>query len=109
MNIGFILVDNINNKNDINKVKLLSSVGNFNKNLEKQKEYVIKKQNDYFIKYETPRKNNIDNYNKYLLDKNILYEKWNISKNIKDLYELLSLNKPIINDVPEIYTIHAIK
>lgn len=109
MNIGYILIDNINNKNNLNKDKLLSAVNLFNKELEKKNEYEIKRRNEYNIKYDIPRKNNMDNYDKYIKDKNILYDKWNTSKNIKDLYELLSLNKPIIKDVEDIYTIYPIK
>ena len=109
MNIGYLLIDNINTKNNSNKDKLLSAVNKFNKELQKKQEYEIKRRNEYNIKYDTPRKNNIDNYNKYINDKKILYDKWDTSKNIKDLYELLSLNKPIIKDVDDIYTIYPIK
>lgn len=105
---GYILIDNLNTTTDINKTKLLSASGTYNKKLNEQKEDRIKKTNEYKNKYETPRKNNIDNYDKYLRNKDILYKKWKNTNHIKDLYELISIKTPEYIDVPDIYTIHPI-
>jgi hypothetical protein len=107
--IGYILIDNvINIKNDSNKIKLLAAIKNHNKDIMEKKEKTIEKQNTYTIKYDTPRKNNIDNYHKYLRNKEVLYNKWNKSKAVKDLYELISLQRPEYIEVPDIYTIDKI-
>lgn len=111
IDIGYILIDNIINiKNDTNKTKLLSSVKNHNKHISDKKEELIEKQNIYINDYETPRKNNIDNYNKYLRNKEFLYDKWKTSKAVKDLYELISLKQPEYIEIPnDIYSVSMMK
>jgi hypothetical protein len=104
--IGYILIDNLITTTDINKTKLLSATGTYNKKLDEQKNERIKKTNEYKNKYETPRRNNIDNYNKYLRNKEILYTKWTNTKHIKDLYELISMKTPEYIEVSDIYTIY---
>lgn len=111
IDIGYILIDNIINiKNDTNKTKLLSSVKNHNKHISDKKEELIEKRNIYINDYETPRKNNIDNYNKYLRNKEFLYDKWKKSKTVKDLYELISLKQPEYIEIPiDIYSVSMMK
>ena len=111
IDIGYILIDNIINiKNDTNKTKLLSAVKNHNKHISDKKEELIEKQNIYINDYETPRKKNIDNYNKYLRNKEILYNKWKTSKAVKDLYELISLKQPEYTEIPnDIYSVSVMK
>ena len=69
-----------------------------------KKEEIIKNRNIYLTKYDIPRKNNNDNYDKYIKDKQILYNKWKQSKAVKDLYSLLALKRPEYNEVEDIYT-----
>lgn len=103
--IGYVLIDNIINiKNDNNKIKLLSEIKQFNKDIMDKKEEIIKNRNIYLTKYDIPRKNNNDNNDKYLKDKEILYNKWKQSKTVKDLYSLLALKRPEYNEVIDIYT-----
>ena len=59
---------------------------------------------EYKKKYELPRKTNDDNYEKYLINYNKKYYKWIETNNIKDLFELVSIKKPELKEVPEIYT-----
>jgi hypothetical protein len=106
--IGYILIENINTTTDLNKIKLLSMTGTYNKNFNKRKQDIIKNTNEYKTKYETLRQNNIDNYNKYLREKDILFTKWKQSQNIKDLYQLISIKTPEYIDIPDIYTINSI-
>jgi hypothetical protein len=108
IDIGHILIDNvINIKTDSNKIKLLSSLKNHNKYISDKNEEIIKNTNIYKTKYETPRKNNNDNYDKFLRTKEQLFNKWNKSKKVKDLYDLISLQQPEYIDVPNIYTIYT--
>lgn len=103
MEIGFILIDNINNKIDLDKIKLMNSINEYNKNKNLIIENEKKKIEKYKNKYEIPRKNNEDNYQQYLINYKNKYDKWNKSKNVKDLFELVSIKKPIFQDVPDIY------
>ena len=108
IDIGHILIDNvINIKTDSNKIKLLSSLKDHNKDISEKKEEIISKTNIYMTKYELPRKNNNDNYDKYLRTKELLFNKWQKSKKVKDLYDLISLQQPEYIDVPDIYTIYT--
>lgn len=104
MEIGFILIDNINNKIDLDKIKLMNSINEYNKNKNLIIENEKKKIEKYKNKYEIPRKNNEDNYQQYLINYKNKYDKWNKSKNVKDLFELVSIKKPIFQDVPDIYS-----
>ncbi len=106
--IGFLLIDNINSKTDINKIKLISSIANYKKELEKQKEKEKEKYNKYYAKYESKRKNNNSKYDKYLKENNQLLQKWQKTKKTKDLYDYLLLNKPDLEEVEDIYTINPI-
>jgi hypothetical protein len=107
IDIGHILIDNIINiKIDSNKIKLLSALKNHNKDISDMNEEIIKNRNMYITKYEIPRKNNNDNYDKFLRTKELLFNKWKKSKKVKDLYDLISLHQPEYIDIPDIYTIY---
>ena len=107
LDIGHILIDNvINIKNDSNKIKLLSALKIHNKDISDKKEEIVKKTNLYINTYDMPRKNNLTNYDKYLRTKELLFNKWKQSKKTNDLYELISLQQPEYNEVPDIYTIY---
>lgn len=106
--IGYLLVDNINSKTDINKVKLMSSITTYKNELEKKAKKEKDKQNKYYIEYESKRKNNNEKYNKYMKDNKILFEKWRKSKKSNDLYNYLTLKKPDIEEIDDIYTINAV-
>jgi hypothetical protein len=110
IDIGHLLIDNIINiKNDNNKIKLLSVLKNYNKDILDKKEDIIKRSNMYITKYDMPRKNNKNNYDKFLRAKGLLFNKWKQSKKVKDLYELISLQQSEYIEVPDIYTISATK
>jgi hypothetical protein len=107
IDIGHLLIDNIINiKIDSNKIKLLSSLKDHNKYISDKNQEIIINTNIYKTKYEMPRKNNNDNYDKFLRTKEQLFNKWNKSKKVKDLYDLISLQQPEYIDVPDIYTIY---
>lgn len=108
MNIGFILIDNINNKLDLDKIKLMNEIEKYNKDKKLNIENEIKKKDEYMKKYELPRKNNEENYEKYISNYNKKYNRWVESKNVKDLFELVSIKKPVFEEVPEIYKLFNI-
>ena len=45
LDIGYLLIDNINSKTDLNKVKLISSIGNYKKELETKRKMEIEIKN----------------------------------------------------------------
>lgn len=104
MNIGFILIDNINNKIDLDKIKLMNEIEKYNKNKKLLIEAETKKMDEYKKKYELFRKINEENYEKYLVNYNKKYNKWIDTNNVKDLFELVSIKKPELKEIPEIYT-----
>jgi hypothetical protein len=104
--IGYILIDNINLKNDSNKIKLLSAIKNHNKEISDKNEEITRKRNIYIKEYDMKRKNNIDNYDKFLRKKEELFNIWKQSKKVKDLYNLISLQQPEYEEINDIYTIY---
>jgi hypothetical protein len=102
--IGFLLVDNINSKTDINKVKLMGSINSYKNELEKKQKKEKDKKNKYYNEYESKRINNNEKYNKYMKDNKTLFDKWRKSKKSNDLYNYLTLKKPDIEEVEDIYT-----
>ena len=102
--IGYLLIDNINQKNDSNKLKLFDKINKFN-NLKKEAERKRYENKEYYIaKYQEPRILNNENYLNYLEQKQFLYNKWVETKNIKDLYDFISLKTPEYIEVPDVYT-----
>jgi adenine C2-methylase RlmN of 23S rRNA A2503 and tRNA A37 len=108
IDIGYILLDNINSKNDLNKIKLIEAIERYNKEINEKNKLEIYNKNKYETNYENKRKDNIDNYNQYLRENKILYDKWIKSKKTKDLYEYISLKKPEYEEVDDIYTFNPI-
>jgi len=104
--LGNLLIDNINSNTDLKKIKLLNEITKYknNKDIEKDKE--MKQIDSYMNTYNKPRISNNKKYETYFKEREILYNKWYISKNIKDLYELLALKSPEYVEIPEIYTYH---
>ena len=108
IDIGYLLVDNINSKIDLNKIKLMSTIGNYKKELELNKKLEDDKKIKYYNDYQKIRETNEINYNKYLSQNKILLDKWKKNNKTKDLYEYISLKKPDLEEVKDIYTINPI-
>ena len=69
IDIGYILLDTINSKTDLNKIKLINAIETYKKRINDKKENEINNRNRYITNYENKRKKNEDNYN--LLDMTI--------------------------------------
>lgn len=105
IDIGYILIDNINFKNEINKLKLINKIETYKKAIKDKNQIEIDNINKYKINYENKRKNNNNRYNQYLRENKILYDKWIKSKKTIDFLEYISLKKPEYEEIPDIYTI----
>jgi hypothetical protein len=108
IDIGYILLDTINSKTDLNKIKLINAIETYKKNMKDEKENEITNRNRYITNYENKRKKNEDNYNLYLRENKLLYNKWLQSKKTKELYEYVSHKKPYYEEIDDIYTINPI-
>lgn len=108
IDIGYILLDTINSKTDLNKIKLMNAVKTYKKKMNDKKENEINNRNKYITNYENKRKKNEDNYNLYLRENKLLYNKWIQTKKTKELYEYVSHKKPYYDEIDDIYTINPI-
>jgi superfamily I DNA/RNA helicase len=106
IDIGYILIDNINSKNDLNKLKLINTIETYKNEIKDKKQKEIDNINKYKIDYENKRKANYNNYEQYLRENKILYDKWIKSKKTKDFLEYISFKKPEYEEIPDIYTIN---
>jgi len=105
LDIGYLLIDNINSKTDLNKVKLISSIGNYKKELETKRKMEIEIKNKYMNLYGNKRIKNKELYDKYMNENQILFNKWKKNNKPKDLYEYISHKKPELEEVDDIYTL----
>lgn len=101
---GLLLIKAVNSTNPITKTKLLNTCDNHRKELLKKQDSSIKKQEFYFNNYEMKRDEDDVIYREYLQTRMNLSEKWNKSKNIKDLINLATLEPPSLNLPKDIYT-----
>jgi len=108
IDIGYILLDTINSKTDLNKIKLINAIETYKKRINDKKENEINNRNRYITNYENKRKKNEDNYNLYLRENKLLYNKWIQTKKTKELYEYVSHKKPHYDEIDDIYTINPI-
>jgi hypothetical protein len=105
LEIGYLLIDNINSKTDINKIKLMSLVGNYKKDIENNKKLELELKNKYMNLYENKRIINKSLYDKYINENKLLFNKWKKNNKTKDLYEYISHKKPNLEEVEDIYTL----
>jgi hypothetical protein len=102
--IGLLLIKSINNNSSENKTTFLKTTKvykdkneeDYNKNLEDISYYISK--------YENKRNEYRNLYDEYLSKRFNLYMKWKKSKNVLDLDNLIKLNRPHYEEVPDIYT-----
>jgi len=105
LDIGYLLIDNINSKTDLNKVKLINSIGNYKKELETKRKMEKEIKNKYMNLYGNKRIKNKELYDKYMNENQILFNKWKKNNKPKDLYEYISHKKPELEEVDDIYTL----
>jgi hypothetical protein len=105
IDIGYLLINNINSKTDLNKIKLLSSIGDYKKENENKKKLEMEMKTKYMNLYENKRIRNKKIYDKYMNENQLLYNKWKKNNKPKDLYEYISHKKPELEDVEDIFTL----
>jgi hypothetical protein len=105
LEIGYLLINNINSKTDLNKIKLMSSIGNYKKEIENKKKLEMEMKTKYMNLYENRRIRNKKIYDKYMNENQLLYNKWKKNNKPKDLYEYISHKKPELEEVDDIYTL----
>ena len=105
LEIGYLLIDNITSKTDINKIKMMSSIGNYKKELENKRKKELEIKTKYMNLYENKRIRNKTLYDTYINENQILFNKWKKNNKPKDLYEYISHKKPDLEEVEDIYTL----
>ncbi len=99
-----MIFDNIENKNKISIDKIKKEISVYNQQKKEldvaDNELMIK----YVEKYETPRIQQEEEIQKYLEERGILYDKWKIENSKQSLLDLISLERPEIKKIPEIYS-----
>jgi len=103
--LGFSLLNYIDNSEDLAaKANLLKLLDDYKNNKNKENDELINAITLYNVKYEQPRNENNINYENYYSSREILYNKWKESNELKDLINLVNLLPPDIKYVPDIYT-----
>jgi hypothetical protein len=102
--IGLLLIMAINNNILLNKNKLILSIENYNKSEKEKENNEIKKKEFYQITYEQKREEDKIIYNEYINNRLLLYNKWQKTRNIEDLENLINYKLPPLNLVNDIYT-----
>lgn len=103
-NIYIHLSNYIENKNDIDKSKIMILVKEHYDNLKKEEDIIIEKKQKYNTLIENLRIENDMKYNDYSISKNELFLKWKLSNKLEDLIELVKKSPPELKNIPEIYT-----
>jgi hypothetical protein len=94
----------IENKNDIDKSKIMILINQHNDYLKKEEEKIIEKKQIYKTLIENIRIENDMKYNDYIETKNELFLKWKSNNKLEDLIELVKKLPPELKNIPEIYT-----
>jgi hypothetical protein len=81
----------------------------FKEENKKNKDDEISKSTEYNVKYEQPRIEQYETYNKFLIQRQELYNLWKNTESDKDLYELIKIQRPKFIDIPHIYTYNYIR
>jgi len=103
-NLGLLLINTINNNTPTNKNKLFIGITNYKKDLQKKQDFIKKQKDNYINNYEQKRNEDKINYDEYLHNRNLLFNKWKKTKNPIDLQTLLSYKLPELYNVDNIYT-----
>ena len=102
--IGFLLLKSMNNNSPENKVKFLKVSKVFKDKNEEDYNKTLEDISNYIATYENKRNQNRTLYDEYLTKRFNLYMKWKKSKNVLDLDNLVKLDRPPFEDIPDIYT-----
>lgn len=101
---GILLTSAINNTNPNTKKEIILNSEKHRKiNIEYQ-DKDNKKKEYYLNNYENIREQNRVLYDEYLANRQLLYNKWNDTKNITDLQNLITYKLPNMKIVEDIYT-----
>ena len=111
INFCLILSNVVNNGGDkmTNKNKLMASIKNYRKEEEERQNRRLEDKEYYINNYENKRRENDNRYNDYFYNRLELYNQWKMTKTVSDLHKLVSLDKPKMDEIEDIYTINIIR
>lgn len=102
--IGYLLIKSINNNSSENKAKFLRKTQVFKDKKEENYNITLEDISHYITTYENKRMQFKTLYDEYLSKRFDLYMKWKKSKNVLDLDNLIKLERPPFEEIPDIYT-----
>jgi len=102
--IGFLLLKSMNNNIPENRMKFLKKTKVFKDKKEEEYNKNLEDISHYLATYENKRNQYRTLYDEYLSKRFALYSKWKKSKNVLDLDNLLKLERPPYEEIPDIYT-----
>ncbi len=111
INFGLILSNVVNKTGDkmTNKNKLMAYLKNYRKKEEERQNKRLGDKEYYINNYENKRRENDNRYNEYFYNRLELYNQWKMTKTVGDLHKLVSLDKPKLNDINDIYTTNIVR
>jgi len=102
--IGLLLINCINNNNNVNKNIFIKNINEYRDYKETLHNKYLDDLSYYISNYENKRIKNNNLYNEYLQKRFNLYKQWLDNKNIGNLHNLISLERPELEEIPNIYT-----
>ena len=111
INFGLLLSNVVSKSGDkvTNKNKLMSHIKNYRREEEERQNKRLEDKEYYINNYENKRRENENKYNDYFYNRLDLYNQWKMTKTVGDLHKLVSLDKPKMNDIDDIYTMNIIR
>jgi len=107
--LGLLFIMAIHNNSQKHKDLFLSNIEKHKKNVTQNNDIIMKKKEFYITNYEQKRNENNTNYEEYIHNRLLLYNKWKNTNKLQDLQKLVNYPKPNFYDVNDIYTYNIIK
>lgn len=101
---GLLLLNSINRNNGENKRSFINYVNKYKDDKEKINNSNLEDMTSYLANYDNKREQNNSIYDEYLQKRFHLYNQWRDNKTNTNLIKLLYFNKPVLEEVPDVYT-----
>jgi response regulator RpfG family c-di-GMP phosphodiesterase len=106
--LGLLLITAIHNNTQKNKDIFLTNVEKHKKNVVNTNDVILKQKEFYLVNYEQKRNENNTIYDEYIHNRLLIFNKWKNTNKIQDLQKLVNYQRPVLQDIDEIYTYNII-
>ena len=107
--LGLLLIMAVSNNTQKNKDIFLANIEKHKKTVTSNNDIIQKQKDFYVVNYEQKRNENNSNYEEYIHNRLLLFNKWKTTNKLQDLQQLINYAKPEFYDVNEIYTYNIVK